>query len=157
MDTVVLVGRLLVSLAVVLGVLWLVGKRMNRRGRRTRNALIEVLGRQQLGRHSAVAVVRVAEQTLVLGITEGAVSLLTTAEAGEAELADAAAQPARTARRPDRTLAKGTTATPRSHRASRPADDEAAPERSALSGSALSPATWRQAVDSLRDLTARTG
>jgi flagellar protein FliO/FliZ len=156
MDTVMLVGRLLVSLAVVLGVLWLIARRAQRRGGRRRQSPIEVLGRQQLGRHSAVAVVRVAGQTLILGVTDGAVSLLTTAEIEDAAALAAEARHAA----PAPSIAPGA-ATAASVAASIPARGRSsarpAQEKSALAGSALSPGTWRQTVDTLRDLTARTG
>lgn len=170
MDTVVLVGRLLVSLAVVLGVLWLVTRRMNRRGGRRRQSPIEILGRQQLGRHSAVAVVRVAEQTLVLGVTETAVSLLTTADFEDVDAVPAAAErPSRDAahRSAELRLAPraghedaGSTGSGTAVAAGQaPARSGSGPAQSgsALSGSVLSPGTWRQTVDALRDLTARSG
>jgi flagellar protein FliO/FliZ len=165
MDTVVLVGRLLVSLAVVLGVLWLIARRANRRGGgRRRQSPIEVLGRQQLGRHSGVAVVRVAGQTLILGVTDGAVSLLTTADLDDAAAAVAEDGAGRVDRDREREIrlpvreeavaALSRTTTAPSHRRTKAGPPS---DRSALSGSALSPGTWRQTVDALRDLTARTG
>ena len=58
MDTVTMVGRLLVSLAVVLGVMWLLARRMRKGGRRKDTRLIDVLGApaalaQRLGRRRA--------------------------------------------------------------------------------------------------------
>ncbi len=170
MDTVVLVGRLLVSLAVVLGVLWLVARRMNRRGGRRRQSPIEILGRQQLGRHSAIALVRVAEQTLVLGVTEGAVSLLTTADFEDVDgvpAADERASRVAPRRQADLRLAGSVAAHEDADASGSRTSGVGAgadPQRSGsplsgsgLSGSALSPGTWRQTVDALRDLTARSG
>ena len=150
MDSVALVGRLLISLAVVLGLMWLVARRMKRSGGHGKNGkLIELLSRQQLTRSSSVAVVRVLDQGLILGVTDGHVAVL-----GEVELdaiqeaiatteAAKASRPARPARVP---------------RPVRPAADVPAngsTPRGALTGSALSLGTWRQTVDTLRDLTAR--
>ncbi|MGH8959602.1 MAG: flagellar biosynthetic protein FliO [Jatrophihabitantaceae bacterium] len=143
MDTVAVVGRLLLSLAFVLGLMWLIARRVKRgpRGRGRNDRLIDVLSRQQLSRTASVAVVRVLDQALILGVTDGQVSVL-----GEADLATAqdslqeseSARPARTIR----------TVRP----ASTPVDSE---RRAPLRGSALSLGTWKQTVDSLRDLTAR--
>src|SRR6266545_2537217 len=87
METVTLVGRLLVSLAVVLVVMWVVARRVRRPGMGKANRLIDVLSRQQLSRTSSVAVVRVMDQALILGVTDGQVSVL-----GETDLAAAQAQ-----------------------------------------------------------------
>lgn len=129
-----MLGRLLISLAFVLGVMWLIarkvgGKRGLRGGGRTK--LIDVLGRQQLSRGASVAVVQVMDQALIVGITDGQVSVL-----GETDLAAA-----------KRRLAENKAPAPRPN---------PEPAKGKLSGSALSPATWRQTVDSLRDLTVRT-
>jgi flagellar protein FliO/FliZ len=140
MDTVAVVGRLLLSLAFVLGLMWLIAKKVKRGpGGRGRNGrLIDVLSRQQLSRTASVAVVRVMDQALIIGVTDGQVSVL-----GEADLVAAQAsletpettRPARTARA-----------------VRRPADSE---RKAPLNGSALSLGTWKQTVETLRDLTAR--
>jgi flagellar protein FliO/FliZ len=147
MNSVALVGRLLISLAVVLGLMWLIARRMKRSGGHGKNGkLIELLSRQQLTRSSSVAVVRVLDQGLILGVTDGQVAVL-----GEVELdgiqealatneAAKASRPARPAR-PVRTAADV------------PANGST--PRGVLTGSALSLSTWRQTVDTLRDLTAR--
>jgi flagellar protein FliO/FliZ len=140
-GTVATVGRLLVSLAVVLGLMWVIARRMKRplRGRSSR--LIDVLGRQQLSRTSSVALVRVLDQALILGVTDGRVSVL-----GEADLATARAQLAETdaPRVPPRAPERTATATTLPERGTGP-----------LAGSALSAGTWRQTVEAMRDLTAR--
>jgi flagellar protein FliO/FliZ len=137
---VLLVGRLLVSLAVVLGVMWLVARRMRKGGRTAKQSPIEVLGRQQLSRHSAVFVVRVAEQALVVGVTDGSVSLLSTADVDSV-------------RAPESVRTEADRPAPAAHRAKTAAVPAARSTR--LSGSAVSPQTWRQTVDALRDLTSR--
>jgi flagellar protein FliO/FliZ len=141
MDTVAMVGRLLLSLAAVLGLMWVLARRVKRPGRTKSTRLIDVLGRQQLSRTSSVAVIRVMDQALILGVTDGQVTVIgeTDLEAVQARLeAVAAPRKARPARR---------TVT---------APDGAPPRRSALTGSALSPNTWRQTIETLRDLTARS-
>lgn len=76
-STLVLTLRVLVSLAVVLGLVWWFARR-NRSGAhaRVRPASVSVVGRQTLGRHSAVAVVEVEGRRLLLGLTDQQVSLL---------------------------------------------------------------------------------
>jgi len=150
MDSVALVGRLLISLAVVLGLMWLVARRMKRSGGHGKNGkLIELLSRQQLTRSSSVAVVRVLDQGLILGVTDGQVAVLGEVELDAIQEAVAANETAK-ASHPVRAV--------RAPRPARPAADVPAngtTARGALAGSALSLSTWRQTVDSLRDLTAR--
>jgi flagellar protein FliO/FliZ len=138
MDSLATLGRVLLSLAFVLGLMWLIARKVRKGagGGGRDGKLIEVLSRQQLSRSASVAVIRVLDQALIVGVTEGQVSVL-----GESDLqaAQAGAQPSS----PARTV-----------RAVRPqtADDA---HRGPIAGSALSPATWKQTVESLRDLTAR--
>jgi flagellar protein FliO/FliZ len=136
MNTVAVVGRLFLSLAVVLILMWIIARRVKRgagpRGRG--NRLIDVLSRQQLSRTASVAVVRVMDQALIVGITDGQISVL-----GETDL-DAARDQLATESRPARTVRKPI---------------EAPARKGTLTGSALSLGTWKQTVESLRDLTAR--
>jgi flagellar protein FliO/FliZ len=174
MDSLAQVGRLLLSLAFVLGVMWLIARRVRKSPTRVRNTkLIDVVGRQQLTKSSSIAVVRVLDQALVVGITDGHVSVL-----GEADLAKVEAQleavapqkaplrlraqrPATTADGPatqrplpPRRPVPTTHTVPENHGA--PTEQIAPSRKPALAGSALSPATWRATVDSIRDLTVRT-
>ncbi|HWH01295.1 MAG TPA: flagellar biosynthetic protein FliO, partial [Pilimelia sp.] len=75
--------RITVSLLVVFGLMWGLARLARRPlgGGRGGSALA-VLARQQLGRSSAVAVVRVVDRALVLGVTDNQITLL-----GEADLA----------------------------------------------------------------------
>jgi flagellar protein FliO/FliZ len=155
MDTVAMIGRLLVSLAAVLGVMWLLARRLRKGGRAKDTRLIDVLGRQQLSRNAAVAVVRVGEQALVIGVTDAQVSVL-----GETDLGAAQAMVAASTSTPVKRTAptvRTTGAVPAGRHATPAADDAGAPPapRSPLTGSALSPHTWKQAVESLRELTSR--
>lgn len=86
-----LVGRLIVSLGVVLllmaGLARLLRKRMapgTSKGRTARR--IEVLARQGLGRNSSVAVVRTGGKVLVVGVTDAAVNLLTEVDEDDLDL-----------------------------------------------------------------------
>lgn len=163
-----LAGRLLVSLAAVLGVIWLVARRARRSGGGRKTNLIEVLDRAPLSRSASVAVIRVGERAIIVGIAESQVNVLGETDALPA-LAESAPSPARratrrsaTARSAHRSLARPTQAAP--HRAkSVPTTLPSTAveqlteghERGALTGSALSPQTWRQTIESLRDLTTR--
>lgn len=143
MDTFAVVGRLLLSLAFVLGLMWLIAKKVKRGpGGRGRNGrLIDVLSRQQLSRSASVAVVRVLDQALIVGVTDGRVSVL-----GEAEL-DAVQEALRVPEPVKPNRARG---------AADPLRSPTGRESSApLSGSVLSFGTWKQTVETLRDLTAR--
>lgn len=75
--------RLAFSLGLVLGLMALAARALRNRqlgpgtaGRRT-SVAIEVLGRQALGRNAGIAVVRVADRAMLVGITESSVSVLT--------------------------------------------------------------------------------
>lgn len=75
--------RLVFSLGLVLALMALAGRYLRNRqmgigpGPRRSAAKIEVLGRQTLGRNVGVAVVRVADRAMLVGVTEGSVQLLT--------------------------------------------------------------------------------
>ena len=75
-----MLGRLLVSLVVVFGLMALAARAVRRRGLTgsgtSATTRIEVLARQGLGRTSSVQLVRVAGRTLVLGVTEQSVQVL---------------------------------------------------------------------------------
>lgn len=111
MDTslVALLVRVVVSLGVVLAVMagaaavlrrsGVAGTTaMSRRGLRRRHMPVEVIARHGLSRNSSVAVLRLGERALVLGVTEHQVSLLTEIDPAELEAPpeppDAAAGPA---------------------------------------------------------------
>ena len=111
MDTslVVLLVRVVISLGVVLAIMagaaavlrrsGVVGTTgMGRRGLRRRHTPVEVIARHGLSRGSSVAVVRLGERALVLGVTDHQVSLLTEIDPAELEAPpnppDAAAGPA---------------------------------------------------------------
>ena len=77
--------RIAFSLLVVIALMWGLAKLAKRPLGIRKGGLIDVLGRQQLSRASSVAVVRVADKALVLGVTDGQVTLLTEADLATVE------------------------------------------------------------------------
>jgi flagellar protein FliO/FliZ len=129
--------RLIVSLAIVVGLLLLLARFGARRFRGQAGALVRVVHRQPLSRTSAVAVVTVGSRVLVLGTTEHQVSILTELEPEDIDLdvlepADEIAE---------------TTLVRRDRYAAIPAAElaDAIEPRDPLAGSVLSAHTWRQA------------
>lgn len=68
--------RIVFSLLVVLGLMWALARLARRPLGLRRGGMVTVLGRQQLSRGASVAVVRVVDRALVLGITDAQVTLL---------------------------------------------------------------------------------
>ena len=130
-----LILRIFFSLLVVFGLMWGLARLARRPlGSRGGTATLSVVARQQLSRSASVAVVRVNDRALVLGVTDGQVNLLT--ETDLAEVMEPAPAPGAVRERVD---------LPAKH----------VIEHGRLAGSALSPATWRQTLDFLKDRTAR--
>lgn len=71
--------RIIFSLLVVFVLLWGLAK-LARRPLSRRGGFLQVVARQQLTRGSAVAVVKVADRALILGVTEQGVTLLADAD-----------------------------------------------------------------------------
>jgi len=130
--------RLVVSLAIVVGLLLLLVRIGGRKFRGQAGALVRVVHRQPLSRTSSVAVVTVGSRVLVLGTTEHQVSILTELEPEELEL-DA---PVLDEVPEDRELATLDTL---GGRPLRPMVADPLTSRGPLVGSVLSPQTWRQA------------
>jgi len=83
--------RVLVSLAVVFGLLWYLARRMRGRGGAARRtASVRVLGRAGLGAKAQLVVVEAEGRRMVLGVTEHGVSVLHDADAPPVEEAPAA-------------------------------------------------------------------
>jgi flagellar protein FliO/FliZ len=118
--------RIAFSLLVVLGLLWGLARLARRPLGGRGGGVLEVLARQQLSRGSSVAVVRVADRALVVGVSDAGVSLLASADLTQFEQA------------------------PRAPAGAGFAEGGA---RGGLVGSALSPATWRQAAAFIRRRT----
>ncbi|WP_370288734.1 flagellar biosynthetic protein FliO [Nocardioides sp.] len=125
--------RLIGSLAVVVGLLLLIARTVNRRFAAPNGAAVQVVHRQAIGRGQSVAVVSVGGRVLVLGTTEQQVTLLTEVEPDEVGLTLTPEQPALTPGEDDAPAA-----------AAAPANLAQLP--GALAGSLLSPQTWRQAA-----------
>jgi flagellar protein FliO/FliZ len=149
-DTIGLLLRLVVSLVAVIGLMWLAARVLRGSVTGGGNGVMEVLARQSLGRSSSVAVVRIADKAVVVGITESKVSFLADADLAAIEAAQGAADAERSVRSPVDTAGTDVR-TGVSGRAMRPGTG------SGLEGSIVSPATWKQAVNVLRDRTARKG
>src|SRR5262249_29351876 len=91
-------GRLILSLSIVIGLMWAVSVVLRKRGfggtttRRPQQGMqVELLARKSMGRNVSIAVVRVADQAMVVGITDHQVTTLAHTEIDDAEyaLADA--------------------------------------------------------------------
>jgi len=84
-DEVFTVLRVVVSLAVVVGVIWFVQRKFVRSSRvRSRKRPISVVARQSVGRNSSIAVVEFQGKQFLLGVTEHGISVLDSAvEAAE--------------------------------------------------------------------------
>lgn len=192
MDTIIDAGRVALSLALVLALMWALAKFAKRPLKLRDGQVMDVLSRQQLSRNSSVALVRVLDRALILGVTDGQVSLVGEADLDAAQEAleeQEAARKQRNSRYTRNVVNRITTVqvnrareqeAPRARLAA--ADNaEASPipgvpvikvskhgrngtattaqtakSTSPLAGSALSPGTWRQTVESLRDLTVRS-
>ena len=150
MEAVVVALRVALSLGVVFGLLWFLHRRLTRGGKlRAAATPITVLGKQGIGAKASVVVVDAGGMRFVLGVTEGSVTVLHSAEAPAAAFAEVLAEATPT---PAATAAPTTTAPApvalAAKRAANTADGLVAPGRvpGALGGSILSPATWRQAA-----------
>jgi flagellar protein FliO/FliZ len=153
-----LIVRIGFSLLVVVGLMWMLAK-LARRPLAARGSALTVLARQQLSRAASITVVRVGDRALVLGITDGQVTLL-----GETD--PAALTRTEEARRTTVELPPADAASPVPAPAPAPVPAQTsapaqvpvqvpvqAPGR--LDGSLLSPRTWRQTVEFLRERTVR--
>ena len=89
-STLLLFVRLIMSLAVVIGLMWVAANVLRKRGftgvagrRATRGPEVELLARRPLGRNASIAVVRVGDRSLVVGVTDHQVTKL-----GDADFTD---------------------------------------------------------------------
>jgi len=140
--------RITFSLLVVLVMMWGVARAVRRPLAGRAGGLVAVLGRQQLTRNSAVTVVRVADRAFVLGVTDNQVTLLAETALDAVESPQPVAAPER--RSPVPLGDDGAAPAPRPV-----AVKPLAPAAGGLGGSILSPATWTQTMEFLRERTAR--
>jgi flagellar protein FliO/FliZ len=159
-DTVFLALRVIVSLAVVLGVLWYLQKKLSKRGvGRAAGKAITLIGRQAVGPKSSVAVVEVDGKRLVLGVTEHSVTVLSATELPahpfEASLAEAHGPMMPAVLPPN--VRPITAPVPIRAVVTAPEQELRRPRnrpqpKSRMAGSILSPETWRQASAAIREV-----
>jgi flagellar protein FliO/FliZ len=171
-DTLLVALRVALSLAVVLGLLWYVQRRVTGSPKAKRNAsLVTVVGRQGIGQKASVVVVDVEGTRFILGVTEQSVNVLhsTASAASTAAMTSAAgiSTSSLTALPSSsdafaRILSSATAATDATGTetsdaplepplAFRPRRDRTQHSKSGkLGGSILSPATWQQTAAALR-------
>jgi len=155
MDMVSTVGRMLLSLAFVLVVMWLIARKVRRPftgGKNTK--VVDVLGRQQLSKGSSVAVVRVMDQALIIGVSDTQVNVLGTTDLDAVQAMVTEGNEARALRRKSSLWAARTgdgTADSGVETASTAGPATVSP----LAGSALSLDTWKQAFGAVRSKTQR--
>lgn len=165
--------RLVISLVIVVGLLLLLAKVGQKRFAGRAGTPIQVIHRQSLSRSSAVAVVAVGSRVLVLGTTDQQVRLLTELDPEELELLQPqaavaglgaprdSAQDAADARKLlDDTLDESYDEVAARFNAVMPVTKTGgviAPQsQGRLAGSALSPATWKQAFQAVSSLGGRS-
>ncbi len=174
MNTIAVIGRMLLALVFVLGIMWALARWARKpMGAGKGEQVLTVLARQQINRTSSVTVLRVMDRALVLGVTEQGVRLLTETELAPIEEA-LAAEPTSSRSWPKLRLPAGAAAASAdpfdpAGISESPALDGTNPtgvdlaksparpvaKRGSLDGSVLSPNTWRQVLSSARDLTVR--
>jgi flagellar biogenesis protein FliO len=139
-------GRMVLALALVLGLLWLFskfGRSRQIKGRglwtaRDDAGKIEVMDRRSLGRHSSIAVVRAAGRIVVVGQTPQQISVLLNADGGlDAAAANDTAGKVPALGRPART------------------DEEMSMPGLASTAGADIPKAWDALLERLREMTVR--
>jgi flagellar protein FliO/FliZ len=135
--------RIVFSLLIVLGLMWGMARLVRRPLGTRKGGLIDVLGRQQLSRGASVAVVRVADKAMVLGVTDAQVTLLT-----ETDLA------AHEEYQPEAPVHREPLSLESLQNGRNPKATVVSPD-GPLAGSMLSTRTWLQTWDFLRERRAR--
>ncbi|KRE76316.1 flagellar biosynthetic protein FliO [Arthrobacter sp. Soil763] len=175
MDSLILGLRVAVALGAVLGLIWLLQRRLGKgTGRRRADATLNVVSRQSVGQRASVVVVDAGGKRFLLGVTDHAVNVLHTGDAPEEAVEAVLPAPGRgaaaafaqalagasTAGAPAAVAAEtGSPDRPLSRRSSihREAHARTAPGRAGqpvvhppLHGSILAGSTWKQAAAALR-------
>lgn len=170
METLILAARVGLSLAAVLGLMWWLSRRMQSSTlmRRRRRENLTILGRQQLGKQSGVALIEASGRRLVIGYGEQGVTLLH--DAGEAPVAEEDVDASTTdagdldgelmsltnGNAPDASqVSRATMVAPAPARSTSARMADARRPRSPLEGSILAPDTWRKAVVAAQERTTR--
>jgi flagellar protein FliO/FliZ len=154
--------RVVVSLGLVLALLWVAARTLHKgRARAAGGVDVDVLARVPLAQKSSLAVVRLGDEALVLGVTESRVELLCRTSAADVTVEPETTLPELLAAVPAGSLAGSLPGSPAPSPATgapvpvgRVAARQAA-RSSALAGSALSPQTWTKAVAAVREMTVR--
>src|SRR4051812_18585632 len=133
-----LLGRLILSMGVVLGVMMLAARFVRNKNfggmrRGAPSTRIDVLARQSFGKNASVAVVMAAGKALVIGVTESQVTVLAEADPDQLQMDPAEGASA---------SANGNSAGP-------------AAQWTGQAGSASSGPTWKAWIDQLRERTLR--
>jgi flagellar protein FliO/FliZ len=156
-EPVFLALRVVLSLAVVLGLLWIVQRRIGRKSRKNNTGdLVTVVTRRGISQKASVVVVDVEGMRYLLGVTEQSVNVLGTSEApvvvaGADEFAKSMS--AASFDKADLAMITGATRRPSLGRSTVPAKFSPAGfglSGSKLGGSILSPLVWKQAANALR-------
>ena len=96
MDSLILGLRVAVALGAVLGLIWLLQRRLGKGpGRRRADAALSVVSRQSLGQRASVVVVDAGGHRFLLGVTDHAVNVLHTGDIPDEALEDLAPEPRR--------------------------------------------------------------
>lgn len=178
MDAVILALRVLLSLAVVLGLLWYMHRRISRASSRGgKVSLVNVVARHGISPKASVVIVEAEGQRFLLGVTEQSVNVLHASEAPAAltavpthdddgasfakvlslasrsstpdEYADNRV-PAPATRRTVRAQHSGALSQGNRSSGRRAARTAAPSSNSPLAGSILSPETWKQTANAFR-------
>ena len=93
-----LFARLVLSLGIVIGLMWIAARVLHKRGfavgtggggrKPGRNVQVELLARRSLGKNTSIAVVRVGERSMIVGVTDHNVTKLDDAELDEIDVLD---------------------------------------------------------------------
>jgi flagellar protein FliO/FliZ len=172
-DDLAVLARVTASLVVVVALAVLAARFARKAGVRGGGAGLRVVERTGLSREASVAVVEVGGRGLVVGVTAQGVSLLTELTAAELAAAKSAEMSADTSAAPSevgasmsasgdltggegpRRIVVRSEAPPWGTPPDRNRRDRSRQTAIRGTGSVLDPRTWSQAVEALRDLTAR--
>ena len=146
MDSLILGLRVLVALGAVLGLIWILQRRLLKgkaKGRRRANTTLTVVSRQTVGQKASVVVVDAGDKRFLLGVTEHAINVL---HSGDVPVEIPESSPAPESFADIFRDAGGSGLTRRSEIHRRSELDKAQP----MHGSILAGSTWRQAAEAIR-------
>jgi flagellar protein FliO/FliZ len=95
-STLVMFVRLIFSLAIVMGLMWAAATVLRKRGvvtgsaRRGSGAEIELIARRSMGRNASIAVIKVGDRTMVVGVTDHQITKLDDTELAVIDLTEEA-------------------------------------------------------------------